>query len=43
LSRRLPWPGEEKEEEKEAFEGDYMDYRITWIEAYISFLIHVIS
>jgi hypothetical protein len=27
---------EEIEEETEAFEGDYMDYEIPWIEAYIT-------
>jgi hypothetical protein len=26
----------QRKEETEAFEGDYMDYLITWIEAYIS-------
>jgi hypothetical protein len=32
-----------EEETEEALERDYMDYRITWIEAYMSsFLIHVI-
>jgi hypothetical protein len=31
-----------EEEAKEALEGDYMDYLITWIEADISFLNHVI-
>jgi hypothetical protein len=29
-------------ETKEALEGDYMDWRITWIDACIYFLIHVI-
>jgi len=32
----------EEEEETEAFEGDYMDYRITWIKKLIHASIHAI-
>jgi hypothetical protein len=31
-----------EETEETSSDGDYMDSRITWIEAYITFLIHVI-
>jgi hypothetical protein len=38
-----PQREEEIKETEEALERDYMDYRITWIEAYMSsFLIQVI-
>jgi hypothetical protein len=31
-----------KQEEETAFDGDYMDYRITWIKKQIYVFIHVI-
>jgi len=32
-----------KHKKKQKLDGDYMDYEITWIQAHVSFSIHVIN